>query len=220
METQTATTKKQTKKAVKKTVKPKAPAQQMAPEATPAKQTASKKGKKTVQKVEEPVVEVQPEETVQTSEQALEEANTELSFEHHYDLMVNRMKALREEVRSLETALKHLGKCASHEKKLAGKKKKKTSSSPNTGAKMQMTLTNPAVCKFLGIEVGGQASRADLMRAIYGYVQEKGLKNQENKREFKLDATLQTLFPDRNVLQHNQVMGAISPFFPKKGAQA
>jgi hypothetical protein len=236
MESQTVTAKKSTKtvKSGKKTTKPvvEEPVQQMETtpieQATPAKKVSKvKKVKKTEEVVETnapaeepaPIVE---EVVVQSSEEALQNASNEFDFEYQYNLLQNMVKDLREEnrerIRLIESSMKHLQKCHSVTMKNSKKKTKKTNSGANTGAKMEMAITSPVMCKFLGIEVGGMASRATAMKQFFTYAREHGLQDEIDKKKYVLDATLRELFPDRTELTHQQVMGAISPYFPKKGA--
>jgi outer membrane biosynthesis protein TonB len=232
MESQTVTAKKSTKtaKSGKKTTKPSVeePVQQMEEtpvvQATPAKKTKGKKVKKTEEvqapaPVPEPVVE---EVVVQSSEEALQNASNEFDFDYQYNLLQNMMKDLREDtrerIRLIESSMKHLQKCHNVNMKNSKKKTKKPNSGANTGAKMEMAISSPVMCKFLGIEVGGMASRATAMKQFFTYAREHGLQDENDKKKYVLDATLRELFPDRTELTHQQVMGAISPYFPKKGS--
>ena len=185
--------------------------------ATPAKKVTKKLVKKTEVVEPEPVVDVPPQEPV-VVEEATEDT---FSYDVQVTILENQMKELelelRNKMRVLKDGLKHLSKCHTIEKRNQ-KKKRKSSSNTQTGAKMPMTITDKDACKFLGIEVGGQASRADLMRKIYGYVADHNLKHEDNKRVFSIEGDLATLFPDVKEMKHQQVMGAISRFFPKKGS--
>lgn len=235
MESQTVTAKKSTKtaKSGKKTTKPvEEPVQQMettpVEQATPAKKTTKgKKVKKTTEVVESqaPVNEPAPvveEVVVQSSEEALQNASNEFDFEYQYNLLQNMVKDLREDnrekIRLIESSMKHLQKCHTVTMKNSRKKTKKANSGANTGAKMEMAISSPVMCKFLGIEVGGMASRAMAMKQFFTYAREHGLQDENDKKKYVLDATLKELFPDRTELTHQQVMGAISPYFPKKNA--
>ena len=228
MESQTVSAKKTSKtaKSAKKASKPKTEknlqVEELTPVATPVKKTV--KSKKTIIQ-EEPQVEVQEVEEVivQSSEEALKNATNEFNFEEQLSNIQTMIKEYREntreQLRTMEQSLKILQK--SHNlavKNAKSNKKNKKSNNANTGAKMKMTITSPLMCNFLGIEVGGEASRAQAMTEFFRYAKEHGLQDQENKKNYKLDATLKKLFPDHTELTHQQVMGAISPYFPKKGS--
>jgi len=226
MESQTVTAKKSSKsaKSGKKTTKPKVEehVEEMAP-ATPVKK--STKSKKQVVKEEAAPVEevVQEEVVVQSSEEAIENATNEYDFDQQILSVQEMIKEFRknttEQLRMMEQRVKQLQKCHTIALKTAkSNRKNKKSSNSNTGAKMMMTITSPLMCEFLGIEVGGQASRAQAMTEFFRYAKEHGLQDQENKKNYKLDAKLKKLFPDHTELTHQQVMGAISPYFPKKGS--
>ena len=231
MESQTVTAKKSSKtaKGGKKTTKPKVEkemaAQEVAP-ATPAKKTTKAKKQVVVQEaapVQEP--EVVEEVVVQSSEEAIKNATNEFNFEEQLaslQLMIKEYREnTREHLRTMEQSLKTLLK--SHNlavKNAKSHKKNKKSNNANTGAKMKMTISSPLMCEFLGIEVGGEASRAQAMTEFFRYAKEHGLQDQENKKNYKLDAKLRKLFPDHKELTHQQVMGAISPYFPKKNSTA
>lgn len=202
--------KKVTKKVTKKAAAP-------VETAAPAKKVTKKVAKKAEVVEPEPVVEVPAEEPV-----AVEEATEDtFSYDAQVTILENQMKEMelefRNKMRVLKDGLKHLSKCHTIEKRNQ-KKKRKNSSNTQTGAKMPMVINDKDACKFLGIEVGGQASRADLMRKIYGYVADHGLKHEDNKRVFSIKGDLASLFPDVKEMKHQQVMGAISRFFPKKGS--
>jgi chromatin remodeling complex protein RSC6 len=230
MESQTVTAKKSTKsaKSGKKTTKPKVEkemAQEVAP-ATPAKKTTKAKKQVVVEEaapVQEP--EVVEEVVVQSSEEAIKNATNEFNFEEQLaslQLMIKEFReSTRDQLRVMDQSLKTLQK--SHNlavKNAKSNKKNKKSNNANTGAKMKMTISSPLMCEFLGIEVGGEASRAQAMTEFFRYAKEHGLQDQENKKNYKLDAKLRKLFPDHKELTHQQVMGAISPYFPKKNSTA
>ena len=232
MESQTVTAKKSTKsaKSGKKTTKPKVvkemAAEEVAP-ATPAKKTTKSK-KQVVQEAapeQAPAPEVVEEVVVQSSEEAIKNATNEFNFDEQLSNLQGLIKEYREstrdQLRVMEQNLKTLLK--SHNlavKNAKNNRKNKKPNNANTGAKMKMIISSPLMCDFLGIEVGGEASRAQAMTEFFRYAKEHGLQDQENKKNYKLDATLKKLFPDHTELTHQQVMGAISPYFPKKGSTA
>lgn len=225
METQTVT--KKTVKTAKAKTSKKVNAQEMAEKPVvevnvEAPKKATKSKKKVV--IPEPVVEVAPVEEeiveeVQNSEDAENEANVEFSFDDAQQLLEERIRNLennfKNQLREIKNGMKHLSKCHTVEKKLQ-KKKRKSNSNSQTGARMPMVIQDESACAFLGINVGETASRADLMRKIYKYVEENNLKHQDNKRVFSITGDLKKLFPDFDEMKHQEVMGAISRFFPKK----
>lgn len=232
MESQTVSAKKSTKsaKSGKKTTKPKVvkemAAEEVAP-STPAKKTTKSK-KQVVQEttqIEEATPVVVEEVVVQSSEEAIKNATTEFNFDEQLSNLQGLIKEYREstrdQLRVMEQSLKTLLK--SHNlavKNAKSNRKNKKPNNANTGAKMKMIISSPLMCDFLGIEVGGEASRAQAMTEFFRYAKEHGLQDQENKKNYKLDAKLKKLFPDHTELTHQQVMGAISPYFPKKNSTA
>lgn len=79
---------------------------------------------------------------------------------------------------------------------------------------------SPELSQFLGCEQGEKKSRVEVTRAICKYIDEHKLQNPENRREIRVDATLQKLLnydpaKETDPLQYYMIQTRIQPHFVK-----
>ena len=80
---------------------------------------------------------------------------------------------------------------------------------------------SPELASFLGCAPDEKKSRVEVTRAICKYIDEHKLQNPENRREIKVDATLQKLLnydpsSETEPLQYFMIQTSIQPHFVKK----
>lgn len=209
----------------KKVAQPTTPAAP-APAETP-KKTVAKASKATTPAVVPPV----SEEVVPASEEVKKQLTTS---EDVVSVLTNTILKLKteaqnaksrkdkESVATLNELARNLNSLKKPIDKLARSKppRKQINIDKNRNGFLKPLTLSPELSQFLGCEPGEKKSRVEVTRAICKYIDEHKLQNPENRREIRVDATLQKLLnydpaKETDPLQYYMIQTRIQPHFIK-----
>lgn len=129
----------------------------------------------------------------------------------------------KESVASLNELARNLNSLKKPIDKLARSKppRKQINIDKNRNGFLKPLDLSPELAQFLGCALDEKKSRVEVTRAICKYIDEHELQNPENRREIRVDATLQKLLnydpaKETEPLQYFMIQTRIQPHFVKK----
>lgn len=129
----------------------------------------------------------------------------------------------RESVATLNELARNLNSLKKPIDKLARSKppRKQINIDKNRNGFLKPLDLSPELAQFLGCAPDEKKSRVEVTRAICKYIDEHNLQNPENRREIRVDATLQKLLSydpatETDPLQYFMIQTRIQPHFIKK----
>lgn len=129
----------------------------------------------------------------------------------------------RESVATLNELARNLNSLKKPIDKLARSKppRKQINIDKNRNGFLKPLDLSPELAQFLGCAPEEKKSRVEVTRAICKYIDEHNLQNPENRREIRVDATLQKLLnydpaKETDPLQYFMIQTRIQPHFVKK----
>lgn len=129
----------------------------------------------------------------------------------------------RESVATLNELARNLNSLKKPIDKLARSKppRKQINIDKNRNGFLKPLDLSPELAQFLGCAPDEKKSRVEVTRAICKYIDEHNLQNPENRREIRVDATLQKLLnydpaKETDPLQYFMIQTRIQPHFVKK----
>lgn len=190
----------------KKVTKKAAPVSEPAPETTPV-----------VEQVQEDV-----KKTLATSEDVVSVLTTTIQ-RLKTEAQNAKSRKDRESVATLNELARNLNSLKKPIDKLARSKppRKQINIDKNRNGFLKPLDLSPELAQFLGCTQEDKKSRVEVTRAICKYIDEHDLQNPENRREIRVDATLQKLLnydpaKETDPLQYFMIQTRIQPHFIKK----
>jgi chromatin remodeling complex protein RSC6 len=112
-----------------------------------------------------------------------------------FDAILNNLSNFKNQITLLQQQIKSLDKAVNKEvkslQKAANKNKNKGNRKPSGFAKS--SKISDTLCSFMNKPIGTEMARTEVTKMIIGYIKEKGLQQENNKKFIKPDAQLRNL---------------------------
>jgi chromatin remodeling complex protein RSC6 len=112
-----------------------------------------------------------------------------------FDAILNNLSNFKNQITLLQQQIKSLDKAVNKEvkslQKAANKNKNKGNRKPSGFAKS--SKISDTLCSFMNKPIGTEMARTEVTKMIIGYIKEKGLQQENNKKFIKPDTQLRNL---------------------------